>query len=156
MKASATAEAHSSGTHTIGDLAAQFGLETHVLRHWEKEGLLHPARDASGYRRYGHLDAVRVATIIHQRSLGIALPVIRTLLEGEAQDRHAALTAHREAIDAQIAALQVARDMTEHALACHAHDVAACGTFQSYVQDILTGVPAPRPLDDRLTDRPRE
>ena len=31
---------------TIGELATRFGLATHVLRHWEDEGLLSPARRA--------------------------------------------------------------------------------------------------------------
>ena len=30
--------------YTIGELAARFGLATHVLRHWEDMGLLSPAR----------------------------------------------------------------------------------------------------------------
>jgi DNA-binding transcriptional MerR regulator len=38
---------------SIGALAARFGLATHVLRHWESMGLLHPVRDAGGRRRYG-------------------------------------------------------------------------------------------------------
>ncbi|WP_416071592.1 MerR family transcriptional regulator [Streptomyces sp. ME02-8801-2C] len=31
---------------SIGALAARFGLATHVLRHGESMGLLHPVRDA--------------------------------------------------------------------------------------------------------------
>jgi hypothetical protein len=36
---------------TIGELAARFGLATHVLRHWETKGLLSPARRVAGRRR---------------------------------------------------------------------------------------------------------
>jgi hypothetical protein len=32
--------------YTIGELAARFGLATHVLRHWEDVGLLSPAAPA--------------------------------------------------------------------------------------------------------------
>jgi MerR family copper efflux transcriptional regulator len=39
-------------TVAIGDLAARFGLATHVLRHWEEMGLLRPARTSAGRRRY--------------------------------------------------------------------------------------------------------
>ena len=46
---------------SVGELAKRFGLETHVLRHWEDEGLLQPSRDTSGYRRYGPDDVTRVA-----------------------------------------------------------------------------------------------
>ena len=37
---------------TIGELAARFGLATHVLRHWEAMGLLTPAARVNGRRRY--------------------------------------------------------------------------------------------------------
>lgn len=150
MKASTELEAW-----TIGQLAARFGIETHVLRHWEDEGLLSPARDSNGYRRYEHADAVRVATILHERSLGIPLREIRILLWGEPQQRHATLFRHRDAIDAQIAALETARRMTDHVLECRAHDVAECKTFQGYVSDVLTGEQPPRSLEEQLLANPK-
>ncbi|WP_228829630.1 MerR family transcriptional regulator [Nocardia beijingensis] len=36
------------GDISIGELAARFGLATHVLRHWEDVGLLAPRRDGAG------------------------------------------------------------------------------------------------------------
>ncbi|WP_203907195.1 MerR family transcriptional regulator [Rhizocola hellebori] len=50
----------STGVSTIGELAQQFGLPTHVLRHWESMGLLEPSRDGIGQRRYGEADVTRV------------------------------------------------------------------------------------------------
>ena len=47
MKSSGAAK---SVIWSIGELAGRFGLETHVLRHWESEGLLDPERERSGYR----------------------------------------------------------------------------------------------------------
>lgn len=58
---------------SVGDLAVRFGLETHVLRHWEAMGLLSPARDGAGRRRYGSDDAFRVATIIRSKAAGMSL-----------------------------------------------------------------------------------
>src|SRR4051794_12544791 len=64
---------------SIGALAARFGLATHVLRHWESTGLLHPVRDAGGRRRYGADDLTRVATILIFKEAGLGLDTIRSL-----------------------------------------------------------------------------
>lgn len=123
-----------SGTRSIGHLAQLFGIETHVLRHWESEGLLSPLRNANGYREYEEADIVRVAAIIHQRKLGIPLPTIRVLLDANVERRREALEAHRAHLTDRIADLTVARDMTQHAIECPEHDVARCRTFRSYVE----------------------
>ncbi|MEU6308562.1 MerR family transcriptional regulator [Streptomyces chartreusis] len=68
-----------TGTLSIGALAARFGLATHVLRHWEAMGLLHPGRDAGGRRRYGPDDLTRVATILVLKEAGLGLTTIRSL-----------------------------------------------------------------------------
>jgi len=44
----------------IGELSARTGVSVRMLRHYEKEGLLHPSRLASGYRAYTSADADRV------------------------------------------------------------------------------------------------
>ncbi|UBU16404.1 MerR family transcriptional regulator [Nonomuraea gerenzanensis] len=45
----------------IGDVAAQFGLAPHVLRHREAMGLLAPARAEGDRRRYSRDDLYRIA-----------------------------------------------------------------------------------------------
>jgi DNA-binding transcriptional MerR regulator len=50
----------------IGDLARRTGVKERLLRYYEEQGLLHPARTASGYRRYAERDA---ATVRHIRLL---------------------------------------------------------------------------------------
>ena len=50
-------------TWSVGDVAERFGLPTNVLRHWESVGLLEPARDTAGRRRYVRDDIARVAAI---------------------------------------------------------------------------------------------
>ena len=134
MKASATREQWS-----VGELAARFDLPTHVLRHWESLGLLAPERDASGYRRYGHADLVRVAVILRNKSAGMSLEQIGVLLDAEAQDRHAVLEAHLRDLTERAEAIERSRLMTEHALRCEAHDVTACPRFASYVADVTQG-----------------
>ena len=124
---------------SIGELAVRVGVETHVLRHWEDAGLLFPERDASGYRRYGRDDLVRVAAIQRNKIAGMRLPQIRALLDGAVTDRAEVLQAHLRELDEREQELQRSRAMTEHALRCRAHDIAQCPRFASYVADLVDG-----------------
>jgi MerR family copper efflux transcriptional regulator len=133
---------------TIGDLAGKVGVPTHVLRHWESLGLLEPQRDASGYRRYGRDDLVRVVAIQRNKAAGMTLEQIGVLLDSGAAGRHEVLTAHLKDIEDRMQALERSRAMTEHALACRAHDVAACPRFASTVADLVEGRLATLPRHD--------
>lgn len=120
-------------------MADRFGLETHVLRHWESVGLLHPARDGAGRRRYGRDDVVRVAVIIRSKSAGMSLDQIAVLLDAGAGDRHAVLDAHVAELDRRMAEMALSREMTLHALECRAHDIATCPHFRARVEDLVSG-----------------
>jgi DNA-binding transcriptional MerR regulator len=124
---------------SIGEAATRFGLETHVLRHWEDVGLLTPARDSAGRRRYGRADVVRLATIIRSKAAGMSLDQIAVLLDSGAPDRHRVLQDHLADLDRRMAEMQHAREMAEHAYACRAHDVATCPGFRKHVDDLVSG-----------------
>lgn len=124
---------------SIGELADRFELETHVLRHWEDKGLLHPDRDSAGRRFYGEDDAYRVATIIASKESGMSLDQIRTLVDATTEGRRDALRHHLVELDRRQAELERSRHMTEHALECRAHDITACPSFQAHVADIVEG-----------------
>ncbi|YAL83445.1 MerR family transcriptional regulator [Dermacoccaceae bacterium W4C1] len=128
---------------SIGRLARQVDLPTHVLRFWEDEGLLNPDRDASGYRRYNRDDLVRVVTIQRSRMSGMSLEQIKTLLDGQAPDRHQVLTDHLADLDAREAEIHRSRAMTEHAMRCRAHDIAACPNFAAHVADVISALDPP-------------
>lgn len=123
----------------IGDAAAQFGLDTHVLRHWEDRGLLHPERDAGGRRRYGEDDEVRIAVILRNKAAGMSLDQIAVLLDRDAPARHRVLAEHLAELDRRQREIEQARAMTEHALRCRAHDITACPRFREHVDDVLEG-----------------
>lgn len=131
-----------SNAQAIGDAAARFGIETHVLRHWEDVGLLHPDRDAGGRRRYVHGDLVRIAVILRNKAAGMSLEQIAVLLDEGAPDRHAVLESHIEDLDRRMREMAEARAMTEHALRCTAHDITACPRFQTHIADVLAGTRA--------------
>jgi DNA-binding transcriptional MerR regulator len=117
---------------SIGDLAARFGLATHVLRHWETVGLLAPSVRVSGRRRYGQPHVARVALILRGKQAGLSLSALREMLE--ARDRAVQrdlLVRHHQDIERQISELTVARTLIEHALACPADDFTSCPKLQA-------------------------
>ena len=122
---------------SIGEVAARFGLETHVLRHWESVGLLEPGRDSAGRRRYGEDDVVRIAVVIRSQSAGMSLEQIGVLLDGGNRGRHEVLEAHIADLDRRMEEMARSREMTLHALRCRAHDIATCPQFTAWVDDLL-------------------
>jgi MerR family transcriptional regulator, copper efflux regulator len=137
----------SSEAWTIGELASRFDLPTNVLRHWESLGLMSPERDASGYRRYGRQDLVRVAVILRNQAAGMSLDQIGVLLDAEAHGRHDVLEAHLRDLDERAKSIERSRAMTEHALRCRAHDIAACPRFAAFVDDLVEGRRSGLPVD---------
>ncbi|MEU3072211.1 MerR family transcriptional regulator [Streptomyces laurentii] len=88
------------GPLSVGAAAARFGLAPHVLRHWEAVGLLAPARDPAGRRRYGAADLVRIAVVLRAKEAGLPLDTIRLLTATADPARR------REAIRDEAAALR--------------------------------------------------
>ncbi|MFI6871661.1 MerR family transcriptional regulator [Nocardia sp. NPDC050406] len=124
---------------SIGEVAARFGLPTHVLRHWEAEGLLTPAR-AGDRRRYTEADLQRVAAILLSKEAGFGLADIRTMLAaGSATARREVIGRHRERLLAQIASAQAALHLLEGD--CTHDDIMACPHFQGLLAERIP----PRP-----------
>ncbi|QBX56581.1 MerR family transcriptional regulator [Nocardioides seonyuensis] len=130
-------------TWSVGEVAERFGMPTHVLRHWESEGLLEPDRDTGGRRRYGRDDITRVAAIRRQKDAGMSLEQIRVLLDADAPRRHAVLQEHLSDLDRRAEEIRIAREMTEHAYSCRAHDLSTCPGFQAHVADLVAAFDAP-------------
>lgn len=124
---------------SIGEMAARFGLETHVLRHWEDVGLLLPTRDGAGRRLYDRDDLVRVAVVLRSKAAGMSLEQIAVMLDADAADRHRVLQEHIADLDRRMAEMERSRAMTEHALRCRAHDIATCPRFEEGVADLVAG-----------------
>ena len=124
---------------SIGDAAARFGLETHVLRHWEDVGLLAPGRDGAGRRRYDRDDLVRIAVVLRSKAAGMSLEQVAVLLDAGSADRHRVLEAHIADLDRRMEEMRLSREMTLHALECRAHDIATCPRFRDHVEDLVAG-----------------
>ncbi|MDA3626742.1 MerR family transcriptional regulator [Saccharopolyspora oryzae] len=120
----------------IGDLAAHFGLATHVLRHWESVGLLAPRR-VSGRRRYGRDDLYRVAIILRAKQAGLGLDAIGEMLApADLGARQRIMQRHRDELRRRIDELQASLDLVECALDCDHADIATCPNFQRSLDEL--------------------
>lgn len=129
-----------AGLRSIGDTAARFGLDTHVLRHWEDKGLLTPARDGADRRLYGDDDLVRIAVILRSKAAGMSLDQIVVLLDDDhGPKRHTVLQEHLADLDLRMKEMELSRAMTVHAFECEAHDMTTCPGFRATIQDVLDG-----------------
>ncbi|MYV88730.1 MerR family transcriptional regulator [Streptomyces sp. SID1034] len=105
---------------SIQEIARKAGTTSRTLRHYGDLVLLAPSRIGSnGYRYYDQDALVRLQRILLLRELGLSLPVIGELLEGE-RDPAAALRTHlrlleqeRERIARQIASVRTTLHKTE-------------------------------------------
>jgi DNA-binding transcriptional MerR regulator len=136
------------GEYTIGDLAARFGLATHVLRHWEDMGLLSPARRTAGRRVYGPPHVTRVAEILLGKDAGFSLEELRDLFDAEDRDqRREVLRAQLAQVRQRIARLTLSQKMLEHGLRCQHADYQSCPRFQEMVLARLDGVELEKAMD---------
>src|SRR5215204_2510447 len=122
---------------TIGQLAARFGLATHVLRHWEEVGLIEPAERVNGRRRYRPWHAARVATILLAKDAGFRLDDIKAMLDApDGPVRKALLRRHRNELDRRLAALEASRQLVQHGIDCRAEDFTRCPNFLRIVEEM--------------------
>ena len=99
-------------------------------------GLLAPARDAAGRRRYRTTDLTRVAVILRAKEAGLSLDSIRSLVAAaDATERRNLLRKEAEALRARIAAAQASLEVIECALDCGQEDFTQCAHFQRSVAD---------------------
>ncbi|MET8968777.1 MerR family transcriptional regulator [Streptomyces hydrogenans] len=110
----------------IGEAADRLGVSTHLLRHWEAEGVVTPPRTVSGDRRYGPelLDALSIA--VKCQRAGMSLGAIARLLNGRPQGRKDLIAEQRDAIDRQRARLERTAAFLDHVLECSHPVVREC------------------------------
>lgn len=71
----------------IGELSKRTGISVRMLRYYEQEGLLAPARRASNYRDYGEAEESTAKRIRLLSEAGLKLETIRLLLPCVLNDR---------------------------------------------------------------------
>jgi DNA-binding transcriptional MerR regulator len=121
---------------SIGEVAARFGLATHVLRHWESVGLLAPGRAVAGRRRYGEDHLYRIAVILRAKEAGFGLDDIREMITAPSPDeRTAILRRQRAELARRIARAQASLHLIDCALACDHEDFTSCPNFQAMLAE---------------------
>lgn len=78
---------------SIQQVALAAGVSSRTLRHYDAIGLLPAGRASNGYRAYGQADLVRLQRILLLRDLGLSLPEIADVVDGQLDDL-AALREH--------------------------------------------------------------
>ncbi|NUP03964.1 MAG: MerR family transcriptional regulator [Nonomuraea sp.] len=126
----------------IGELAAQFGLAPHVLRHWEAMGLLSPATRVNGRRRYTRDHVVRVLTIVRAKAAGMSLEQIRDILTVSGQtERQALLQRHHAELEHRLQEISASKALIEHLLQCTADDFTRCPDYRRMAES-AAGLPS--------------
>jgi Cu(I)-responsive transcriptional regulator len=110
----------------IGEAARASGVSEKMIRRYESIGLLHPARQANGYRRYSEPEVAVLRFIRHARDLAFPLEEVHRLLtlwqdrsRTSAEVRGIAL-AHVAALEEKARTLQAMAASLRH-LASHCH-----------------------------------
>jgi DNA-binding transcriptional MerR regulator len=102
---------------TIGQAAAFAGVTVKTVRHYHKLGLVaEPARDSSGYRRYGSAELLRLVQVRTLAAAGVPLAETGPLLDADAPRFTAALAEVEQQLTARIEELEERR-ATLHRLA---------------------------------------
>jgi MerR family copper efflux transcriptional regulator len=117
----------------IGEAARASGVSEKMVRHYEAIGLLHPARQANGYRLYAEPDVAVLRFIRHARDLAFSLEDIRRLLalwrdrgRASAEVRGLAMQ-HVAALEEKARTLQAMAASLKHLAAhCHGDDRPDC------------------------------
>lgn len=97
--------------YSIGGFSALTGLSAHTLRYYEQEGLIMPARNQTGRRRYSESDLAWIEFIRRLKDTGMPIKDICRYAQLRAQgdstlpERMEMLTAHMERLSGQISFL---------------------------------------------------
>ena len=132
------------GLLTIGEVARRTGVATSALRYYEEVGLLPAPVRSSGQRRYSESAVGLVGSILLLRDAGFSVAEQKALMASRAVgfDDWRRLARYKlAALDEQIARIQTAREMIEHALHCPYEDIRQCPNFANLITARLAGQP---------------
>ncbi|MEV6283933.1 MerR family transcriptional regulator [Kribbella sp. NPDC051770] len=108
--------------HTVAEAAQLVGLSAHTLRYYEQQGLVRPARNASGYRAYSASDLRRLVFLTRMRLSGMTMRDLKRYVvlvdqgDSTVPERRAIMLEQRERIERQVRAYQLALATTEYKL----------------------------------------
>jgi MerR family redox-sensitive transcriptional activator SoxR len=117
----------------IGEVAHRAGMATSALRYYEQVGLLDPARNSGGQRRYPRSTLRRLAFIRAAQNVGLSLDEIKAALATLPEARTPTVAdwtrlsrAWRARLDAQIEGLTALRDGLTSCIGCGCLSLRTC------------------------------
>src|SRR5262245_58925185 len=125
------------------EFAEQSGVTVKALLHYERLGLLAPARTAAGHRRYSARERERLRWIVALKGLGVPLVRMRDLLDAPPATLPDLLTARRTAIARERDRL----DRAERAVALVAESLHHAGHEGRGLTCLADVVDMPRDID---------
>ncbi|MBF6088490.1 MerR family transcriptional regulator [Nocardia cyriacigeorgica] len=120
----ATIEA-SAMPKSVAEAARLVGLSTHTLRYYEQEGLVRPARNASGYREYSAFDLRRLVFLTRMRVSGMTMTDLKRYIllveQGPSTipERRRIMLDQQHRIKRQIRELGLALEVTEYKICAY-------------------------------------
>lgn len=117
--------AASATPRSVAEAAELVGLSVHTLRYYERECLVRPARNASGYRQYTPADLRRLVFLTRMRLSGMTIHDLKRYIELADQgpatipERRQLMLEQRDRIRRQLRELTLALETTEHKLSTY-------------------------------------
>lgn len=135
---------------TIGQLARRTGLAVSAIRYYETKGLIQPARNSGGQRRFRRADIRRLSFVQIAKNFGFTLPEISALM-AELPDQRTPTKRDWEKIsrqfhrrlDAQIKTLEQLRDNLDGCIGCGCLSLQKCRLYNAEDRAARLG-PGPR------------
>jgi DNA-binding transcriptional MerR regulator len=116
-----TIEASSDSTSlSIAEASRLLGISAYTLRYYEQQGLVHPGRNASGYREYSAFALRRLVFISRMRVSGMTMGDLKRYVslveQGEVTvaERRQIMVEQRRRIQRQINELSLALEVTDY------------------------------------------
>jgi len=88
-----------SRMYSVQRFARLTGVTIKALRHYERVGLLSPARARGGYRQYSYADMQRLERVLSLRALGFSLKDVAAAIDADAATRAALLQQQRDKLE---------------------------------------------------------
>ncbi|MFC8829858.1 MerR family transcriptional regulator [Streptomyces sp. NPDC057137] len=120
---------------TIGAVAAELGVEAHVLRHWEDVGALTVRRDSNGYRVYDDKALEQARTVLKLRHVGLSLPEVIAAMAPKKRAAQAVVRAKIAALESEVARRQQAITFLEHTVECRHRYLDECSGCAHFVRE---------------------
>lgn len=144
---------------TIGQMARRTGLAVSAIRYYETQGLIRPARNAGGQRRFLRSDIRRLSFVRIAQRFGFTLPRIAALMANLPDERtptkrdwEKISRQFRITLDAQILALEQLRDNLDGCIGCGCLSLKKCRLYNADDRAARLG-PGPRyVMGDHLAD----